>query len=335
MNAVELEQIKKKLERYNEGQSTKEEQEVIEQWFENIHHRQDAPISEDELQLDLALIRQTLQSRIQTPARRRNMRPWYAIAAAITLLVTAGAWLYQARQKTSPGGSTQPVADNTIKTGRQLAGDYMIMTTAKGDTLHATLPDGSIVQLNAGSRLRYPLHFTGNRRDIFLEEGEAYFDVAQQSGNAFTVHTGRLTTTALGTTFNIRAYSREQKITVALLSGKVKVEDDTATTLVLSPSEQASLDLHSLQLVKTVFKANNPVSWQEKNLVFNDASYEEVRTEIENRFGVTLINQSDKQTWTYTGSFRQESLRNVIETICLIESLSYVIEKDTVLLKNK
>jgi transmembrane sensor len=321
---VDLEQIKKLLERYSEGKSTTEENEVITQWFEDINHQQQTPISEEDLKTDLSQVQQTLLSRIQPPARRRNLRPWYAVAAAIALLITASAWWMLQRPASKP--DTHMLA----KTSRTVSGNFMIINTVKGDTTQVTLADGSHIQINAGTRLRYPINFNNGPRDIYLEEGEATFYVAPDPGHAFTVHTAQLNATALGTSFNVRAYAREQKITVALISGKVSVNN-----LILLPSEQASYDLHTLQLVKTSFRNNTPVSWQAGNLVFNDASYEEVRTEIENRFGVTLVNQSDKQRWTYTGSFHHENLRNVIETICLTESLSYAIEKDTVLLKNK
>nr|WP_262916027.1 FecR family protein [Chitinophaga filiformis] len=265
------------------------------------------------------------------------MRSWYYAAAAITVLVAAGAWFFQQRQQSAtpalPG--QQPLAGNLAKPTRTVDDGFVTVNTPKGNQERIVLEDGSKIVLNAASRIRYAEHFSGNHRDIYLEEGEAWFDAAPGAENSFTVHAGNVTTTALGTTFNIRAYAHEQQITVALLTGKVRVTTASQPSLILQPSEQVSYDLRSLQLVKTAFDAEVVTGWQKGYLIFKDASYEQVRTGIENRYGVTIINQSDKKDWTYTGNFREETLANVIETICLTESLSYTIGKDTVILKNK
>jgi ferric-dicitrate binding protein FerR (iron transport regulator) len=333
---VEQDQIRKILERYNEGQCTPEEAAVIEEWFNSIGDQYTSPKSELEVQADLSTVQRALMKQIQ-PAPRRFMRSWYYAAAAITVLVAAGAWFFQQRQQpatpVTPG--QQPFAGNLAKSTRVITDGVVTVNTPKGIQEQITLEDGSKIVLNAASKVRYPEHFSGKQRDIFLEEGEAWFDAAPGAENSFTVHAGNVTTVALGTTFNVRAYTHEQQITVALLTGKVKVTTASQPFVILQPSEQARYDLRSLQLVKTIFDADEVTGWQKGYLIFKDASYEQVRIGIENRYGVTIINQSDKSDWTYTGNFRQETLANVIETICLTESLSYTIGKDTILLKNK
>lgn len=342
---MEIEQIKKILERYNEGQCTDEEEKAIEQWFESIHREQAVTAAGDDVPLQLEEVRQNLLAGIQASRKRNlNLRPWYYAAAAIALLIAVGAWFFQLRNRPATGSGTQEtLLAGTVpgKVNRTIVNGFMIITTGKASTEQVTLEDGSTIKINAASRVRYPEHFTGNRRDIYLEEGEAYFEVAQDPQRRFTVYTDRISTTALGTAFNIRAYTSEQKITVALLNGKVNItkeqqEGNTpATELILLPSEQASYDYQSLHLVKTAFKCEDVISWQKGYLVFKEASYNEVRMEIENRYGVHIINLSNKKEWTYTGNFKQESLQNVMETICLTESLSYSIKNDTIILEDK
>lgn len=327
---MELEHISKLLERYNEGKCTSEESRLIEQWFEGINQQYTTQINENELQAELAGIGLELNKKIEGSQKRtlRTLRPWYYVAAAIAMLVTAGASYLLVHNK---------AADNQHLITQKISDGYMIITVAKGDTTHITLEDGSTVILNAASRLRYPAHFTGGHRDLYLEEGEAFFNVAPQPNSTFTVHAGNTSTTALGTSFNIRAYTYEQKITVALLTGKVKVttEIQQQEPIVLSTSEQASINLQSQEITRSTFDEQDPSGWQKGTLNFKDASYEEVRSGIENMYGVTVINQSNKKTWTYTGNFKKETLKNVMETICLIESLSFTIKRDTVLLKNR
>ncbi|SFE14262.1 FecR family protein [Chitinophaga sp. CF118] len=333
---MELEQIKKILERYNEGKCTSEESRLIEQWFEGINQQHTTQINENELLTELTDIGQQLTNHIQR-SQKRTLRPWYYMAAAVAMLVAAGASFLLLRNRPAAHTGDQELQLMALKNSKVISNGYMIVTIAKGDTAHLTLEDGSTVILNAASKLRYPVHFTGGHRDLYLEEGEAFFNVAPQPGSIFTVHAGNTSTTALGTSFNIRAYTHEQKITVALLTGKAKVitAQQKQEPLILSSSEQVRYDCKSLELVKTTFEQEDPIGWQQGTLIFKDATYDEVRAGIENMYNVTIINQSDKKTWTYTGNFRKESLRNVMETICLTESLSFTIKKDTVLLKNK
>ena len=327
---MNLEQIKKILERYNEGQSTAGEAQLIEEWFEQIQ-QPTAPISEAAIQQDLADVQAALNNQINV-TRKRTLRPWYYAAAAVAMLVAAGSWFFQLRTRPAATMGQPPIA--AVKNTKEIRDGFYILTTSKGNKESLHLEDGSTIIVNAGSRLRYPIHFR-ETREIFLEEGEAYFNVAADPGRHFTVHSGALSTTALGTSFNIRAYHNEQKITVALLTGKVRVETLNRQPVVLQSSEQVSYDLQSLQLSRSGFTTDEATGWQQGNLIFKDASYDQVRNAIENTFGVTIINQSDKKSWTYTGSFKQESLQNVLETICLTESLSYAIARDTVILKNK
>ncbi|RFM36348.1 FecR family protein [Chitinophaga silvisoli] len=327
---MNLDQIKKILERYNEEQSTAGEKQLIEEWFEGIQQPV-THIPETVIQQDLADVHAALQKKINMP-RRRTMRPWFYAAAAITMLVAAASWFFQHYTRSAiPAGQT-PIAK--VDNHKEIIDGCYIITTVKGKTEHLQLEDGSTVVLNAGSRLRYPVHFRESR-ELYLEDGEAYFDVAPDPAHHFTVHSGGLSTTALGTSFNIRAYRNEQKITVALLSGKVQVTASGKKPVVLESSEQLSYDLQSLQVSRSNFSTPEATAWQQGTLVFKDASYEQVRNAIENTFAVTIINQSDKKAWTYTGSFRQETLQNVLETICLTESLSWSKARDTVILKNK
>jgi transmembrane sensor len=339
---VDTEQIKKILERYTQGQCTAEESKIIEQWFENVNRHHATAVHDDRLKLELEAVRQSIHEKILR-SRRRNLRARYYTAAAACVLGLAGVWLYQARpgQPAVQKAATSLVHTPPSHSNRVVREGFVTQSTAKGATERIVLGDGSTVVLNASSKIRYPLQFGEGQRQVYLEEGEAFFTVADDPRRAFTVHTGALSTTALGTSFNIRAYTYENRITVSLLTGKVKIArlqngTQNGASIILSPSEQVNFSLRSLQLERSSFaKPEEITGWRQGYLVFKDASYEEVMTEIENRYGVTIINQSDKTEWKYTGVFKDESLRDVIETICFAKSLSYTISSDTILLRNK
>lgn len=334
---MDLEQIKILLERYNQGACTPEEAVIVEKWFDSIGQQPSIHAGE-ELDLELGDIKSRIDSQIAPPVRR--IPRWYAVAVAVVLLIIAGIFWYNQRtpaheMASQPLNTTPAIAIRTIKNGSV----EVITPRMVKDTIQ--LQDGSTIVLNAGSRLRYPVHFSNSERSFWLEEGEAFFDAAHDQDRPFVVHTGALTTTALSTTFNIRTYATENKVTVALFTGKVKVDHpgrsgNEAASLVLLPSEQVSFNLRQLSVRKTSFAKSEDVSgWKTGSLIFKDASYDEIATGVENHFGVTVINQSSKTTWNYTGTFHNESLKEVMETICLATSLSYTVKKDTVIFVNK
>lgn len=341
---MDIEQIKRVLDRYTQGKSTPGEVKIIEQWFASINQHQTKLIDDDFLQAQLEEVRLRIHENMQrqAPPRRNRLRAilYSGLAAAVIAGVTITLLRMQDRPK--PAGTQVAAAHiNKTRSSKTIKDGYVEVITAKGATERIVLSDGSTVVVNASSKLRYPLKFDAHQRSILLEEGEAFFKVAADPARPFTVHTAELATTALGTSFNIRAYAHESKITVALLTGKVKVVDQTKKTdrdapVFLMPQEQLSYNRKSLSMVKSGFNQQDEiVGWKHGFLVFKDASYKEVITEIENRYDVTVINQTEKTAWNYTGFFKDESLQDVIETICMTKNISYSIKNDTIFLKSK
>ncbi|MGN7721482.1 FecR family protein [Chitinophaga sp. 22620] len=341
---MDIEQIRKVLERYTQGKCTREEIRIIEQWFASINQHRSAMIEDDFLQEQLEEVRMRIQEQIalpaaRPPARRRRLRAWiYTGAAAMITGAIAFTLLYKPMPATHPVNPGHQAVQSTVaKTNRVIRNGYVEISTARGSTEKVVLADGSTIMVNASSKLRYPEHFNGDTRSIYLEEGEAFFKVASDPKRPFIVHSGNIATTALGTSFNIRAYSREHRITVALLTGKVKVDHaETQQPVILLPSEQLSIDKQSMAMAKSVFdKEDDIIGWKNGYIAFKDASYDEVATELENRYNVTVINESGITEWTYTGFFKDESLQEIMETICLTKNISYTLKNDTIFLTRK
>ncbi len=99
---------------------------------------------------------------------------------------------------------------------------YNVITTPRGSQYSIVLPDGSKVWLNAASSLKFPVVFNGNERKIELD-GEGYFKVAPDKNKPFKVVTGNQMVQALGTTFNVNAYSDEVVVSTTLVEGSVVV----------------------------------------------------------------------------------------------------------------
>ena len=108
-----------------------------------------------------------------------------------------------------------------------------------GGEYQLVLADGTKVWLNADSKLRFPVSFTAERREVYLE-GEAYFEVAKDSEHPFIVHISRGAIEVLGTGFNVRDYREEQKTVTTLVQGKVvyRPERQPGREIMLEPGFQ-------------------------------------------------------------------------------------------------
>lgn len=204
----------------------------------------------------------------------------------------------------------------------------------KGRKSEFYLPDGSRVKLNADSELRY----VGNesQRLIYLK-GEAFFSVERDESKPFSVLSGSISTTALGTSFNVRAYSQDQFIEVFLLNGKVEVQkiDSESSPMILDDGMGAIYNTTEDLLVRGQLTAEKALAWEKGILLFDNATLPIVIDELQRWFGVDIstTNSGGNSAWSYSGRFENESLDNVLYTISHIEGFTYKIENKKVTIK--
>lgn len=186
-----------------------------------------------------------------------------------------------------------------------------------------TLPDGSEVWLNSGSRLSYPSQFS-SKREIQLV-GEAFFDVVK-SKNPFVVHTNYGEVTVLGTSFNVKAYN-DNDFQTTLVRGSVKVGVDDDRNVVIKPGEQAFLDNENQLTVKKV-EPEIFIAWKEGKLIFNREPFEKVAKRMERWYNVhiEIDNEEIKDLW-FTGTIEMETLSEVMELISKSMPIQYSYDK--------
>ena len=148
-----------------------------------------------------------------------------------------------------------------------------------------TLQDGTVVNLNSASELRYPVRFAGTERKVFLT-GEAYFQVAKDKEHPFVVVTGEAEIEALGTSFNIYSYEEENRIETTLVEGAVRfaVADQT---VILMPGEQGVVGTDG-NLEKKKVDVFPYIAWKEGKFVFRKRSLEEVMHIISRWYNVAV-----------------------------------------------
>jgi transmembrane sensor len=207
------------------------------------------------------------------------------------------------------------------------------------------LADGTKVWLNAGSRLVYPVSFTGKTREVQLE-GEALFDVAQQAHQPFFVHTGKITVRVLGTRFDVKAYREETQVSATLISGKIQVimNEDPEKKILLSPHEKLTVmnvvrkEKQGDDTVKenelryqVQFLAQAETDWVENKLVFNNESFDEVARQMERRYAVHIEFGNEMLRREHvSGIFEKESLSQALEILKMTTRFNYKIDSNVV-----
>jgi transmembrane sensor len=181
-----------------------------------------------------------------------------------------------------------------------------------------TLPDGSKVFLNQQSSLRYTAGFSGSERAVHLE-GEAFFEVTQESDKPFIVYTKHTQTQVLGTSFDVKSYNPVE-VEVAVVSGKVAFSDrSNAQRLVLSSGNRGVLQ-SAKTLKQLPIEDPNFMAWKENRLAFQDTRISDVINTLEGYFDVQIVlKDQDAGRLRYNGTFDPEqlnSLDSVLEVIC-------------------
>ena len=192
------------------------------------------------------------------------------------------------------------------------------------------LPDGSNVWLNHSSSLKYPAIFQGNTRNVELN-GEGYFEVVPNSKVPFIVKAGEIQIKALGTTFNIMAYSDEERIETSLISGRVELEriksDGEAIPLLkMKPTDLSIFEKSNDKISTCTIPDDRYFAWKDGKLVFNKEPMGEVVDKLSRWFNVDIqIKDPELLELTYTATFVNETLPQVMELIAMVSPVSYSI----------
>ena len=218
-----------------------------------------------------------------------------------------------------------PVATPTVTT--------VAKTTLPGQRNTFRLPAGTQVILNADSEIRYSSNYGESQRNIHLT-GEAFFEVAHDPSRPFTVTAHGVATTALGTSFNVRAY--EPAVEVALVTGKVRVaKADTSRSWVLTPGERLYYPPNAPPQHGR-YDTLQSLAWKDGTLHFSGASLSEVIRRLERWYGVSIeLRRPEGQPWNYTGTFVRENLENVLTGISYAQDFDFTINDKQVILTFK
>lgn len=321
-NMRDLESI---LRKYLDGRATAEETAFLEKYYDYLQDQPglssllpEAENKRIEQRNWESLTAKMDQPVVAIPPRRVPFfRKWGWAAASVILLLSAGAYLWMKQQTPQTTTAASPAVPFNESTA------YI---------RNITLPDGSTVVLQAGSRLEVPERFPGTTREVTLT-GEAYFDIARLDRQPFIIHTGKVKTTVLGTAFNIKAYPGAENIVVSVTRGKVKVEDESKLLAELTKNEQITYQIPQANASKQEVDAETVVTdWTKTDMVFRDVAFEQVAATISKRYNVAIDfnNPALKQCGIVASFSGTETLTNVLETIATVLNVQYSITSNRV-----
>lgn len=262
-------------------------------------------------------------------------------------------------------GSFVLINFNTNKTQTAAISRNQI-STRNGSKTSLKLADGTLVTLNADSKLEYPENFSGNTREVTLQ-GEAFFEVAHNAKNPFIIHTKAMDIKVLGTVFNVKAYSGDRTSEASLIKGSIEViiNNRKAGKIILKPNEKISV-LNTGNEVVDAANSEKPhytnnkstasagstasviidklkqdpkeniieeIAWTQNKLVFKNEKLENIVVMLKRWYGENVILENENlKELKCTGTYYQENLAQVILSLQLANNFKTRRENNNIII---
>lgn len=256
-------------------------------------------------------------------------------AAVITLLFGLGWW---GLSRNAPAQRVLMPASNTAQEWKE--------SSNEGDkTMDIQLADGSRIELGKHSQLRYPTHFNGSEREVYLT-GVAFFDIQKNPDQPFLVHANGLVTKVLGTSFYINALKDAPDVTVSVRTGRVSVYTDKVSTsrdpesegIVLTPNQKAVFQRKEATISKTVVEKPILLIPESKKplFVFEGTPARQVFESLEKAYGIEVIYDEELlRPCSLTINLTDEDLYQKLEVICKVLGAQYKLIDGQVIIYSK
>ncbi|MCV9387406.1 FecR family protein [Reichenbachiella ulvae] len=308
--------------KYFKGELSLEEQHTLTKWIQrdeknaetfrvlkNYWHFHQSDLKKEEQEVRSMLharinAEKTSSKSLQKSSKTRKAFYWVAASIALLLSSYIGLRLLDSNQAVQ----SQPVAKLIEK------------VSLPGQKIITTLPDGTKVKLNAGSRLIVPEVFDTDRRLVTLI-GEAFFEVERDENRPFIIQTDSLQVQVLGTSFNVNAYRGEQAL-VAVKTGRVAVSN-SSDRVELVPNQMASM-INARLLKESISKEQLPFAWTEQKLVFNDEAIAQVFQKVSRWYGIQIeLNGELNTDKKYTANYDNPTMLEMMDVLSFVYDFKY------------
>ncbi|RIJ48550.1 FecR family protein [Maribellus luteus] len=314
----------KVLKRYLKGNYSVNDHLLMKKWFtDNSEYKEIEPLLDDswetygrqeseqpEQHVFNKIISQIWLQEENKKSRNNLRNIFIRVAAALIIGLVTGYFVSNLRQ-----ASYEPV--------------YFTAHAPKGSISETLLPDGSLVVLNAGSRLEYALGKNNQVNEVRLD-GEAWFDIHPNPERKFIVKTSHYNVNVTGTQFNVKAYEEDDEITTTLEKGSVSIESGEKTALAyspeLKPGEQFSLNKETQKAILSKVNTKIYTTWKDNKLIFINMDLDELFVLLERKFGVDIeISNTEILDLHYTGTIKNETILEILDLISHTLPLNYEI----------
>tara|TARA_R100001369_G_scaffold50016_1_gene76749 strand:+ start:2343 stop:3485 length:1143 start_codon:yes stop_codon:yes gene_type:complete len=208
---------------------------------------------------------------------------------------------------------------------------YNTLKVPYGKRFDLLLSDGTQVTLNSGTSLKYPVQFLKTKnRQVYLD-GEAFFNVAKDSANAFIVNTGELNVRVLGTKFNLSSYPEDHFVNTTLLEGAVSVYNkqdtfDSSNASLLEPGYKAEWNKYNRQILVEEADIAMHTDWLNGKIILRHVPFKNIVKKLERHYNVEIVNNNPKlDEELFTASFDVETIDQVFKTFNLTYQMDYKI----------
>ncbi|MEL7588605.1 MAG: FecR domain-containing protein [Prolixibacteraceae bacterium] len=234
-----------------------------------------------------------------------RVKNWLSRVAAILVLPLLGIVSYML---INGNFQVNRYADMTV--------DSLEIIAPIGSRTVVQLSDGTEVNLNYGSKIKYPRNF-GDTREITLS-GEGYFDVAHDPSRPFIVKTGKLNVKAVGTEFNVCAYPDDKTIETTLIEGKVVIEkavqdEKSETVRTMAPGQHLTYDRRSGAVSSTNGNIGKYIAWKDDKLVFDNEPIAKMAEKLGRMFNVEFEIADNVKDFSYTVTFSNDPLGLILD----------------------
>lgn len=261
-------------------------------------------------------LKNTLKRIKQVPVRENFWFLWQRVAAILIIPLLIGSLLWMRSVSISQKKTSNEVVFNEVH-------------AAFGTRSQLRLSDSSLVWLNSGSTLRYPVKFENNQRKVFLS-GEAYFEVESDESKPFIVETRTLQIIATGTKFNVQEYYTQPVSEVMLLSGKITVNEcnnsseDNSSISELKPNQFLSFNRETREKHIINEDVLRYVAWKDGRLVFRNDPLEKVLEKLSLMFNVEIDLQGEQlKNYRYHATFQDESLEEILKLLKISAPINF------------
>lgn len=251
---------------------------------------------------------------------RSSWRMWMRYAAVVALVGLVAYFSYRQGE----GNLREALADIEV-------------VAPMGSQAQMRLPDGTLVTLNAGSRMTYAQDFGVDNREVSLQ-GEGYFEVAHNEEIPFYVRSENLQVKVLGTKFNFRDYPEDRQVVVSLLEGKVALHNQIRQEAdrCLMPDERVVLDKSDgVMKIESTKRIESDTDWKKGRLSFDEVLLPEVIQTLERSYNVRITLKTDSlATYRFYGIFNrtEQSIKEVLEALAATGKIHYTLKDSHVVL---